>query len=135
MVDKKGSALVVAPTSSGKTFISYYCMKTVLDASFDDVVVFVCPTKALVNQVGTSSFIELTNTRLLLKFTEGLVRVINNSPERISNPKTNQFLECLQQITVLRPTNAKSSLRCRRVYKFYCSHRPNPIKNGESESR
>ena len=31
LVDKKQSALVIAPTSSGKTFISYYIMKLVLE--------------------------------------------------------------------------------------------------------
>lgn len=56
-VDARKSLLVIAPTSSGKTFVSYYTMRHVLDANLVrrlgqplQRVVFVMPTKALIIQ-------------------------------------------------------------------------------------
>ena len=58
VVDARHSALLVAPTSSGKTFISYYAMKQTLKENAATLrtkdrrqIVYVAPNKALVNQV------------------------------------------------------------------------------------
>jgi hypothetical protein len=63
IVDQKDSALVCAPTSSGKTFISYYAMKQVLldnkkitRNTDKGIIVYVSPTKALVNQISADVY-------------------------------------------------------------------------------
>lgn len=57
-VDARDCALVCAPTSSGKTFISHYCMDKVMHDTThkDGVVVFVAPTKALINQIAAQVY-------------------------------------------------------------------------------
>ncbi|KAL4973435.1 hypothetical protein BDW66DRAFT_168658 [Aspergillus desertorum] len=50
-IDARRSLFVVAPTSAGKTFISFYAIKQVLEDDDDGVLVYVAPTKALVNQI------------------------------------------------------------------------------------
>ena len=46
----------ISPTSAGKTFISFHAMERVLRDSDDGVVIYVAPTKALVNQVAAEVF-------------------------------------------------------------------------------
>ncbi|BFZ57786.1 hypothetical protein PYCC9005_004840 [Savitreella phatthalungensis] len=51
VIDRDESVFVVAPTSAGKTFISFYAMEKILRADDDGILVFIAPTKALVNQM------------------------------------------------------------------------------------
>lgn len=54
-IDANRSLFVVAPTSAGKTFISFYAMQKILQAGDEDVLVYVAPSQS--NRSGDSSTI------------------------------------------------------------------------------
>ena len=56
MLDEPKLTRPVAPTSAGKTFISFYAMEQVLRSSDDEILVYVAPTKALVTQIAAEIY-------------------------------------------------------------------------------
>ncbi|KAF4466491.1 dead deah box helicase [Fusarium albosuccineum] len=108
-IDANESLLVVAPTSAGKTFISFYAMKKVLEESDDGVLVYVAPTKALVNQIAAEIESRFSKN---FRMQEGKsVWAIHTRDYRINNPARCQVLVTVPhmlQIMLLAPTNANS---------------------------
>ncbi|EME44870.1 hypothetical protein DOTSEDRAFT_70804 [Dothistroma septosporum NZE10] len=107
-IDADQSTFVVAPTSAGKTFISFYAMRKVLEADDDSVLVYVAPTKALVNQIAAE-----VQARYSKKFKYGgkSVWAIHTRDYRINNPTGCQVLVTVPhvlQIMLLAPSNANS---------------------------
>ncbi|PWY75483.1 DEAD/DEAH box helicase [Aspergillus heteromorphus CBS 117.55] len=115
-IDAEASLFVVAPTSAGKTFISFYAMKQVLEGSDDGVLVYVAPTKALVNQIAAE-----VQARFKKTFKHGgkSVWAIHTRDYRINEPNGCQILITVPhilQIMLLAPSNAKSwSSRVKRI--------------------
>ncbi|KAF4946587.1 hypothetical protein FGADI_11066 [Fusarium gaditjirri] len=108
-IDADESLLVVAPTSAGKTFISFYAMKKVLEESDDGVLVYVAPTKALVNQIAAE--IEARFSKRFRTQEGKSVWAIHTRDYRINNPARCQILVTVPhmlQIMLLAPTNASS---------------------------
>lgn len=115
-IDADQSVFAVAPTSAGKTFISFYAMRKVLEADDEGVLVYVAPTKALVNQIAAE-----IQARYSKKFKYGgkSVWAIHTRDYRINNPTGCQVLVTVPhvlQIMLLAPTNANSwSSRVKRI--------------------
>jgi superfamily II RNA helicase len=107
-IDAKRSLLVIAPTSAGKTFISFYAMKKVLESSNNDILVYVAPTKALVNQIAAEVQARYSKT---YKYGGNSVWGIHTRDYRINNPTGCQILVTVPhilQIMLLSPSNAGS---------------------------
>lgn len=106
-IDANESLLVVAPTSAGKTFVSFYAMKQALQESDDAVLVYVAPTKALVNQIAAEIEARFSKT---YNGKEGRsVWAIHTRDYRINNPTGCQILVTVPhilQIMLLSPANA-----------------------------
>ncbi|KAI0114216.1 P-loop containing nucleoside triphosphate hydrolase protein [Hypoxylon sp. NC0597] len=107
-IDADKSLFVVAPTSAGKTFISFYAMKKVLQANDDDVIVYVAPTKALVNQIAAE--VQARFSKSYHNLEGRSVWAIHTRDYRVNNPQGCQVLVTVPhilQIMLLAPSNAK----------------------------
>lgn len=107
-LDANRSVFVVAPTSAGKTFISFYAMEKVLKANDENVLVYVAPTKALVNQIAAEIQARYKKN---YKYPGKSVWAIHTRDYRINNPQGCQILVTVPhilQLMLLNPSNAKS---------------------------
>ncbi|KAF2860397.1 P-loop containing nucleoside triphosphate hydrolase protein [Piedraia hortae CBS 480.64] len=115
-IDADQSVFVVAPTSAGKTFISFYAMRKVLEADNEGVLVYVAPTKALVNQIAAEIQARYTKS---FQYGGKSVWGIHTRDYRINNPTGCQVLVTVPhvlQIMLLAPSNANSwSTRIKRI--------------------
>lgn len=115
-IDDNKSMFVVAPTSAGKTFISFYAMRKVLEADDDGVLVYVAPTKALVNQIAAEVQARYSKS---YKYGGKSVWAIHTRDYRINNPQGCQVLVTVPhvlQILLLSPAFANTwSPRVKRI--------------------
>jgi hypothetical protein len=114
-IDENQSLFVVAPTSAGKTFISFYAMKQVLTNDDDGVIVYVAPTKALVNQIAAEVQARFSKS---FKLPGKSVWAIHTRDYRVNNATGCQILVTVPhilQIMLLAPAHAekKNSWSCR----------------------
>lgn len=115
-IDANDSLFIVAPTSSGKTFISFYAMEAILREDDDGVLVYVAPTKALVNQIAAEIQARFKKTY----HHEGRsVWAIHTRDYRVNSPTGCQILVTVPhvlQIMLLSPSHANTwSKRVKRI--------------------
>lgn len=106
-IDKNQSLFVTAPTSAGKTFISFYAMEKVLRADDDSVLVYVAPTTALVNQIAAEIHGRFSKN---YKHAGRSVWAIYTRDYRINNPTGCQILVTVPhmlQNMLLTPSHAE----------------------------
>ncbi|KAI9789595.1 MAG: hypothetical protein M1816_005904 [Peltula sp. TS41687] len=115
-INAKRSLFVVAPTSAGKTFISFYAIEQVLEADDDGILVYVAPTKALINQIAAEVQARFSKT---FKHARKSVWDIHTRDHRMNSLTGYQILVTVPhtlQIILLAPSNANSeSQRVKRI--------------------
>ncbi|KAJ6541715.1 hypothetical protein B0H19DRAFT_1239495 [Mycena capillaripes] len=92
-IDENFSILVIAPTSAGKTFISYYSMEKILRDSDDSILVYVAPTKALVSQIAAEIY-----GRFKKNLNDKSLWAIHTRDYRINDPLKCQILVTVPEI-------------------------------------
>ncbi|KAJ1300164.1 hypothetical protein OPQ81_011916 [Rhizoctonia solani] len=92
-IDQNESTLVVAPTSAGKTFSSFYAMEKVLRESNEGVIVYVSPTKALCQQIASDIY-----ARFNKSMKGRTVWAIHTRDYRIHDPLKTQILVTVPDI-------------------------------------
>ncbi|OSD04333.1 P-loop containing nucleoside triphosphate hydrolase protein [Trametes coccinea BRFM310] len=105
-LDRNESVLVAAPTSAGKTFISYYAMEKLLRSSDDDILVYVAPTKALVSQIAAEVY-----ARFRKELNGKACWAIHTRDYRVHNPQNCQILVTVPEMLatmLLSPPLAKT---------------------------
>ncbi|PCH35165.1 hypothetical protein WOLCODRAFT_91452 [Wolfiporia cocos MD-104 SS10] len=95
-LDDNQSVLAVAPTSAGKTFISYYAMEQVLRSSDDGILVYVAPTKALVSQIAAEVY-----ARYRKDLNGRSCWAIHTRDYRIHNPQNCQILVTVPEMLAI----------------------------------
>ncbi|TPX68405.1 hypothetical protein SpCBS45565_g03162 [Spizellomyces sp. 'palustris'] len=115
-IDADESVFVVAPTSAGKTFIAFYAIEKVLRESDDGVVVYVAPTKALVNQIAAEISARFSK---VYKHPGRTVWAVHTKDYRVHEPLKCQVLITVPhilQILMLQPdVSAEWTPRLRRI--------------------
>ncbi|KAL7973207.1 hypothetical protein HDV63DRAFT_260250 [Trichoderma sp. SZMC 28014] len=118
-IDNNQSLFVTAPTSAGKTFISFYAMEKVLQADDDGVLAYVAPTTALVNQIAAEIHGRFSKS---YKHAGRSVWAIHTRDYRINNPTGCQILVTVPRMLqnmLLTPSHAEKknswSTRIRRI--------------------
>ncbi|ODM18496.1 hypothetical protein SI65_06367 [Aspergillus cristatus] len=108
-LDQNNSLFVVAPTSAGKTFISFHAISKVLQEDDTGVLIYVAPTKALVNQIAAE--IHARFTKKYPSNSGQSVWAIHTRDIRFNDPMKCQVLVTVPhmlQIMLLSPANAKT---------------------------
>jgi hypothetical protein len=100
ILDKNESVAAVAPTSTGKTFIAYYAIERILKGDDDGVLVYIAPTKALVNQIGAEVYARFAKKH---PSAGSSIWAIHTRDYRINNPYGCQILVTVPEVFTLIP--------------------------------